>query len=68
MGISFKELNDILYDTMVVDMMMNLYGCSREKAIWYRDNPVLGPPIPWEIEMRRRLGGHPVGKYRRAND
>lgn len=64
--LSFKTIMDITYDIMMVDIVANLYGCSREEAKWLIENPVLGPPIPKEIEMRRKLGGHSVGKYRRA--
>lgn len=28
--------------------------------------PEYGPPLPTHIAMRRELGGHPGGEYRRA--
>lgn len=30
-----------------------------------RMGPLLGPPVPAPLALRRRLGGHPFGAYRR---
>jgi len=65
MEIDLNTINDLLFNVYYVDMLINL-GYSREEAIYFRDNPILGPPIPRELEMRRRLGGHPVGRYRKC--
>lgn len=32
----------------------------------YNRQPVHGPPVPAKLALRRELGGHPVGRYRRA--
>lgn len=60
--VSEQWLADFRPEPITYDLEWNDDGTSR----LVERNPIQGPPIPTRLAIRRALGGHPVGPYRKA--
>lgn len=66
MDLELRTVFKLLYSFYVESILVN-QGYTAEEAKWIINNPIQGPPVPKSLELQRKLGGKPYGKYTRSS-